>query len=370
MPTVDVVVKSNTKLSVRARQVCGMFDCPPDKKQELSWKANLPIESKPWNIGLIVGPSGSGKSVCARSLWPEQMAQRLEWSESSVIDNFPKTISIEDISAALNGVGFSTIPAWLRPFNVLSNGEQFRVDVARRLIEATGVVVIDEFTSVVDRQVASVACHSVQKQVRKNRQQFVAVSCHHDIIDWLQPDWTFEPATCQFEWRSLRRRPAIEIEVARLPFEAWQMFAPFHYLTGELNKCAQCFGLWANGSLASFVGIIHKPHPIAKNIKGISRAVTLPDWQGLGLIFHLMDTVAAAYKAKGFRMRMYPAHPQFVRAFRKEVWRCDKLPGKRTAPPKATSTVGANNHNQRPCAVFEFIGPAMSAAEAAELIGK
>lgn len=371
MPTVDVVVGGDLDLSIRARQVCGMFDCPPEKKQTRKWVANLPIEDKPWNVGLIVGPSGCGKSTCAKALWPEEYEHFLRWDERSIIDAFPATRTVEEISAALNSVGFSTVPAWLRPYHVLSNGEKFRADIARRMLEQDGLIVIDEFTSVVDRQVASVACHSVQKFIRKNDRQLVAVTCHHDVIEWLQPDWVFQPATLQFEWRCLRRRPDITIEVARLPYKAWELFAPYHYLTADLHKAATCFGLWANGTLAAFAGVLHKPHASAKNIKGISRCVTLPDWQGLGLAFVLMETIGQAYKATGFRTRAYPAHPQFVRSFKKDKWRCDKKPGNSSSPFNQNSAKRfITAAQQRPCAVFEYIGPAMERHDAEKLLAR
>lgn len=369
MPTVDVVVSNEATLSIRARQVCGMFDCPPQAKQERRWRAELPLHEREWSIGLIVGPSGCGKTTCARSLWPDEFGQGLTWTNRSIVDDFGSKHTIEEIANALNSVGFSTIPAWLRPFNVLSNGEQFRAEMARRIIEDESLIVVDEFTSVVDRQVAKVACHSVQKYVRKKHKQFVAVTCHADVIDWLQPDWIFEPATQHFTWRCLRQRPEISVEVGRLPYSAWSIFAPYHYLTGELNRAAKCFGLWANGRLASFAAVLHKPHPVAKNIKAVSRVVTLPDWQGLGLAFVLLETLGSAYKSQGFRFCNYPSHPQFVRAHKATMWKCNKKPGKATSPysPK-TSTMSKGTAKQRPCAVFEYIGPAMERNEAKRLI--
>ncbi len=370
MPTLDVVVESGIDLSIRARQVCGMFDCPPEERQRLSWKASLPLEEKPWSIGLIVGPSGSGKSVCSRKLWPKEYAYTPTWDGPTVIDCFDKSLSIETIAKALSSVGFSTIPAWLRPFAVLSNGEKFRAEIARRLIESDGLIVVDEFTSVVDRQVAKVACHAVQKFVRKQEKQLVAVTCHADVIDWLQPDWVFDPAELSFRWRSLQRRPDLCVEVARVPYEAWRLFAPFHYLTAKLNKAARCYGLWADGELASFVGVLHRPHPRAKNIKGISRVVTFPDWQGLGLAFVFMEAIGGAYKALGYRLRIYPAHPAFIRAARPAEWKCVKRPG-----TYAMHLSGGSRFNiqrkvtsaPRPCATFEYVGPAMDKLAAQRL---
>ena len=66
-----------------------------------------------------------------------------------------------------------------------------RVDLARALLEKD-FVCFDEFTSVVDRQVAQTACIAINKAIKKTDKKFVAVSCHYDILDWLQPDWVFD----------------------------------------------------------------------------------------------------------------------------------------------------------------------------------
>jgi GNAT superfamily N-acetyltransferase len=363
VPTLNVVIDSGVNLSTRGRQVCGMFDCPPEEKQRFEWKAELPIEERDWSIGLIVGPSGCGKSTAAKALWPDQYALSPTWDDRSIIDNFRADRSIEEVSGALSSVGFSTIPAWLRSYHVLSNGERFRADIARRMLDQDGLIVVDEFTSVVDRQIAKVACHSVQKFVRKNKRQLVAVTCHNDVEDWLQPDWVFEPAIRKFRWRSLQRRPTVECRVARLPYEAWRLFAPYHYMSNDLHKAAQCFGLWADGTLAAFLAVLHRPHAKAKNIKGVSRVVTLPDWQGLGLAFTLMEIVGAAYRACGFRFRNYPAHPAFVRSHRRDRWRLCKSPGVYSSKP--SSTGDCPQFGSRPCAVFEFVGKPMTDKQAA-----
>ena len=362
MPTAHVVVESSPTLSIRARQVCGIFDCPPQDKQRLEWNAALPIEDKPWNIGLIVGPSGCGKSTVARHLWPKEYAYQPRWDGETLIDCFDKRHNVEDISTALNSVGFSTVPAWIRPYHVLSNGERFRAEMAKRMLEQDGVIVIDEFTSVVDRQVATIACNAVQKYVRRNQRQLVAVTCHHDVVDWLQPDWTYEPATQTFAWRSLQQRPTVSCEVARIPYEAWRVFAPYHYMTADLHKGARCFGLWCNGTLAAF-GAVLQVVCKADNVKGLSRLVTLPDYQGLGLAFVLSETIGAALTGMGWRYRNYPAHPSFIRAYRKDRWVCCKQPGTFSST-RGTTIMSAK---QRPCAVYEYIGPKMDRDDAIRL---
>ena len=369
MPAIDVVVESGFQLSTRARQVCGMFDCPPEEKQRLEWKAEFPIEDRDWSVGLIVGPSGSGKTTIARHLWPNEISKSFEWTDRSVIDDLPG--DIETTSRCLNSVGFSTVPAWLRPYHVLSNGEKFRVDIARRILEDDETIVVDEFTSVVDRRVAKIASHAVQKSIRRGKKKFVAVSCHEDVIDWLQPDWIFSPDEKSFSWRSVQPRPQARVEVARIPIEAWNLFAPFHYLSADLNLAAQCFGLWYEGTLASFIGVIHRPNRYFKNIKAASRLVTLPDFQGLGLAFHLSETIGSAYSATGFRFRNYPAHPFFVRSYNRKNWRLLRKPGKvhTQSIQSLLAKKGASN-TSRPCATLEYIGKRMPVEDARRLLAK
>ncbi len=366
MQTAHVVVETATSTSVRARQVSSMFDVPAQSKARLEWDVDVPGNDETWNVGLIVGPSGAGKSSVMRHVYGEMLA--LDWSAPSVVDDFRKGLSVEAITEACSAVGFNTIPAWLRPFAVLSNGERFRVDLARRMLELPDPIVVDEFTSVVDRQVAQIGSHAAQKYVRRLGRKLVAVTCHYDVIDWLQPDWVLDMSTRQLTRRLLQRRPALDIVVGRVPYAAWATFAPFHYLTADLNRAARCFGLWCNGTLAAFLGALHRPHAKVDDIMGVSRVVTLPDWQGIGLAFALLDTVGAAYRGVGKRFHNYPAHPSFVRAHdRSPRWRIEKLPGTYSGKSGASST-NKSIQQQRPCGVFSYVGPALPRAEAEALI--
>lgn len=369
MPSIDILVQSEIDKTARVRQLGAMFDVPLQEVARLEWHGTLPIEDDEWNIGLIVGPSGSGKTTIANQLFGAHVP--LQWQSKSVIDDFAKSLSIEQIAGVCQSVGFNTIPAWMRPYDVLSTGEKFRVDVARRMLELSDPIVIDEFTSVVDRQVARIGSHAVQKFVRKNNRKLIAVSCHYDIIEWLQPDWIFEPASMTFQRRLLQRRPNIEVTIERVPYSAWKMFAQFHYLTNELHKAARCYVLFADGRPASFVGVLRQPHAQVDDIKRISRIVTLPDWQGIGLGMCLADTLGAAYKATGIRLRNYPAHPSFIRAHDKSKnWHMEKRPGTYSTKTsgKRDTIAKAIRFGDRPCAVFEYCGPAMDVTDARRLV--
>lgn len=362
MPTADLVridlsVESAVARTARVRQLEAMFDVPATDKASRSWSGELPIGARPWRVGLIVGPSGCGKSSVARAAFGE--VAPLEWKGGAVVDDFAPACSMEEIAAVCGAVGFNTIPAWVRPYSVLSNGERFRVEVARRLLETSGIVLLDEFTSVVDRQVAKIGAHAVQKYARKNGRQVVAATCHYDVTDWLQPDWILEPATMEFQWRELQRRPKIAVEIGRLPYEAWRLFAPYHYMSADLHRSARCYGLWADGTLASFAAYMYRPHPKARDIWGCSRAVTLPDWQGLGLHLVMVDAIGGALKAHGLRAHGYPAHPSLVRALdRSPSWAMRKRPGTFASTQRGAASRNIGHQGGRACAVFEYVGPA------------
>jgi len=369
MPRVDLVKEIQIERSSRVMQLEGMFDVPPAARSKLEWHGDVPLDDKDWQVGLIVGPSGAGKSSIARDLFGARVDKKLKWGQGSVVDSFDEQLSMKEITAACQAVGFNTIPAWMRPFKVLSTGEQFRVDLARRIVESNGLVVVDEFTSVVDRQVAKIGSHAVQKYVRRSKRQFVAVTCHYDVVAWLRPDWILEPApgeSLKFEWTAGRwlQRPDIDVTISPVPYAAWHTFAPFHYLTSEMNRAAQCYALFVGDRIAAFTSVLHFPHKKVKNLKSMSRTVTLPDWQGLGLAFVLNDTLGACYRTLGYRYRNYPAHPSFIRSNQNSPkWRLMKRPG------QFATASGPLHLGGRPCAVFEYVGePWPDRAEAAALI--
>lgn len=400
MATIDVTVRTEVSRSVRARQLEGMFDVPGAPHQEISWQFEAPLEERDWSVGLIVGPSGAGKSTIAKHLFGDE--RKPTWEAASVVDDFDKSLSMRDVAKVCQAVGFNTVPAWLRPYDVLSTGEKFRVDLARVLAESKpdDTILVDEFTSVVDRQVAQIGANAVQKWVRRaGDRRFVAVSCHYDIVDWLQPDWIIEPAERRFTWRSVQPRPQVEIEIAPVGYGAWQLFAPFHYLTANLNRTARCFAAFVGDEPVAFAGVLRRPHPKVRDIMGVSRLVTLPDWQGLGLAFVLVDALGGAYKAVGERLHTYPAHPALIHAFdRSPSWALKQKPGFQGGgmtlpsnnPSMSPSRVlkrprtGGNTHGivhgpnaelvqswrhgSRPCAVFEWAGDALPERDARRLL--
>src|SRR5260370_13465940 len=158
MAPAPVIVDTPIVRTARVAQVEGLFDIPPTQKSQLEWDVHLPLEEKPWHIGLIVGPSGCGKSTVARALFGSRFDAQDSlpgWpQDQSILDGFPQDMPIKEVVGLLSSVGFSSPPSWLRPFRVLSTGEQFRVTLARLLAYVPDMVVMADYTSVVDPTLA------------------------------------------------------------------------------------------------------------------------------------------------------------------------------------------------------------------------
>lgn len=191
MPCFDIVKDIAPDSTFRVKSVIGAFDIDVEHIQE-HFSGNIDIEDKEWNIGLIVGGSGTGKSTIANEIFGDAVIRGFEYSAASVVDDMPQDKSVKDIEKAFTVVGFASAPSWLKPYSVLSNGEKMRVDIARALLEERDIVVFDEFTSVVNREVAKTASYAISKAVKKQNKKFVAVACHKDIIEWLEPDWIYD----------------------------------------------------------------------------------------------------------------------------------------------------------------------------------
>lgn len=197
MPHFDIVRKASPAQTYRVASVIGTYDLQESSVEEhFVGDINLPEK---WNVGLIVGRSGTGKTTIAKELFGDHIINGYEWKAESLLDDFPKGVSMNEIYQALNSVGFSSPPSWLKPYAVLSNGEKMRADLARAIIENHDLFVFDEFTSVVDRTVAQIGSLATQKAIRRANKQFIAVTCHHDVQEWLMPDWVFNTDTMTFE---------------------------------------------------------------------------------------------------------------------------------------------------------------------------
>jgi hypothetical protein len=315
MPSFTHIVECPYFDSFRASKIAGMFDIPPTLKLKKEWQVDFPIENLKdnWNVGLIVGASGSGKSILSSKIFGEKnIHKEFKWNENnSFIDDFPKELNITEIVEALSHVGFSSPPSWLLPYQKLSNGQKFRAEIARVLFEYKDLAIVDEFTSVIDRNVAKIGCAAIQKLIRKQNKKLVAVSCHYDIIEWLEPDWYYDVSSNQF-FAGRLRRPSIQLEIYKCKKDCWRLFKEHHYLSSDIANGAQCFILLINNEPAAFASFIHFQHPKVINTKREHRTVVLPDYQGIGIGNILSEYVGDYCLNLGHNYISTSSHPAMI----------------------------------------------------------
>lgn len=363
MPTVDVVVKTPIEKTFHVEQVAGMFDLAVEGEASESFSVELPAHDEDWQIGAIVGPSGSGKTTIARAAFGDCLAAAKPWPKTkAVVDGFGKAL-IKEITHALTSVGFSSPPAWVKPYHVLSNGEQFRCELARALLSDKQMIAVDEFTSVVDRTVAKIGSAALSKAVRRDNKKFVAISCHYDILDWLEPDWVLDMATGRLERRRLRR-PKIKLEIAPVHRCAWELFQRHHYLNHGISLIARCFVAFFEDQPVAFSAWIHYlSRNRRKGDMREHRTVVLPDYQGLGIGNRLSNFCASIWTGIGGRAFSTTSHPAMIRHRSKSpLWNRKRL-GRVTRQVEGSllgnAAPGYVGSSSRVTAGFQYVGPPM-----------
>jgi len=232
------------------------------------------------------------------------------------------------------------MPTWLKPYQVLSTGERFRADLARTLIDAgknltprrTGaedthhsflcpsaplrehsLLVVDEFTSSLERTIAKTTSAALVRFIRSARdKRLVAVTCHDDILDWLQPDWVVRLVNNDAPQLTRGRlpRPKIRLPVRKVPQATWSQFVRHHYLAGGLARSATCYAAFLDDRPIAFCAAVAALG--WKKTKRITRLVTLPEFQGLGIAGQLLQFVATYESTKGNRVTITASHPAIL----------------------------------------------------------
>ena len=308
----EIVLKSNVNRDKYTDYIQEHFDLAVSDVAEVRIPNNLNLSKlgSEWNIGVICGASGSGKSTILHSLGE---ITEVEFDNNKpLISNF-EPMTPQEASSILCAMGLASVPTWIRPYSSLSNGERYRAEVAKRIsFNRGGVILVDEYTSVVDRNVAKSMSNALQKYIRKEKKQIILATCHYDILEWLQPDWIYDlnKGGALEKGDCLRQRPQISLSVYRSTYDTWNIFKKHHYMTEEMNKSASCFVFSWEKQLVAFVGVLPQPSGyFDKAVRG-TRTVVLPDFQGLGIGSRITDFIASIYKQAGYRYFTKTVNPK------------------------------------------------------------
>ena len=353
-----ILLKSSIKNDDYTNYVYEAFDIQNKEETEVEVSFNL-SEAKnfDWNIGVIYGSSGSGKTTILKRMG--KLSESNFDYEKPLISNFD-WLKPKEATLLLTSMGLSSVPTWLRPFRLLSNGEQYRASLAYKVGKAKDneVVLVDEYTSVVDRDVAKAMSFALQKYIRRTNKRIILASCHFDIMEWLMPDWTCSPqknggALERGEW--LRKgKPQIKLQVSRVEYDTWNFFKKHHYLTEDLNKAFNLLLFEWNGKPVGIVVYKSQPTGAVPNGYGLSRTVVLPDYQGMGIGSKISEFTCAILVNKGKRVFTKTINPALGEY--REKSNVFKPTSKNRKIRKDANTDNAGKRLSRPSYCHEYIG--------------
>jgi len=303
MQTFSVMLTSEASNTYYSRRAIDSVDLNINEKlkHELSIEANL---ESPYRLGLIIGASGSGKTTLAKSMFGDDCFETVLNPDLPIIDQFPEELDYDQRVAILSGIGLAQVPCWVRPVKTLSNGQKSRAEAALLMCK-NELTIIDEWTSVVDRTVAKVMSHCLQKHARRYNKQVVVLSCHYDVIEWLNPDWIIDCNAGTYTDRRLlcrdfKRTEQLQFDIRIVGKETWKYFSKYHYLSHRSPPgFSICYGLFHGDNQIGFVAfsnyIPYSQNRKLNNEKMIlhaNRTVIHPDYCGFGLGIKLVTEAA------------------------------------------------------------------------------
>ena len=183
---------------------------------------------------------------------------------------------------------------------------------------------IDEFSSVVDRQIAQIGASAFAKSWRRlpSRPQAVLLSCHYDILDWLTPDWVFDTASGTFQWGWPRRRPTIGLEIYQCRQADWALFAAHHYLDLPPMIAATHYMGLVDGQPVAHIAFSTRPGLTEARA---CRLVVMPEWQGAGVGMRFLNGCCSLWltgqNRYGLPLRtlFHTSHPGLAAALRRDA---------------------------------------------------
>lgn len=334
MQNFKLTLASPVATSFRATKAANSLDIDSEKKSIHHFEVRADIES-PFNIGLIVGASGSGKTTLAKHIYGEECFKEILDMTKPIIDQFPDSMTYDECAAMLCGVGLTAVPCWIRPAYTLSNGQRARAECALQMArDDISIIVIDEWTSVVDRTVAKVMSHCIQKHARKTGKKIVLLSCHYDVIEWLNPDWVIDANKQTYEnrrllWRESKRTEQLNFQIFETDRSTWKYFSRYHYLSEKLAGGKQYFyGLWDGANQIGFLAFSnYVPHRNGtKMILHFNRLVIHPDYCGLGLGIYFLNECAKIVHEKNYEvMGKFSSIPVYNSLKQNQHWRLNDV---------------------------------------------
>jgi uncharacterized protein len=192
---IDRRFSSSVERTSRVLEIAEGFGLGLSDKQFVIYD-NLAIDIEPGDIVYITGQSGSGKSLLLRDIIAQMRQSGLkvadlndiELEEKPVIDLVgDSTAKAADILAK---AGISDAWVYIRKPSELSDGQRYRLKLAKVMDSDADVWVADEFGAILDRPTAMAAAFSMQKVARALGKTLIVATTHTDLRSNLGPSLT------------------------------------------------------------------------------------------------------------------------------------------------------------------------------------
>ncbi len=337
MQAYNVTLESPVAKSYRCKRAADSLDIDVAKKSVHTLNVNADLET-PYSIGLILGASGSGKTTLAKQIFGEDCFESILDETKPIIEQFPEQYDYETCSKILSGVGLTQVPCWIRPVYTLSNGQKARAEAAL-LMCRDELTIIDEWTSVVDRTVAKVMSHCIKKHARASQKRIILLSCHYDVVDWLNPDWIIDCNKQEYIdrrllWREFNRAERLQFSIRETDKTTWRCFSRYHYLSDKLpGGHVRYFGLFHGQNQIGFICYAnYVPYRQTqrfrkeKMIMHANRIVVHPDYAGIGLGILMTNETAKYMDSQNFRvMCKFSSTPMYKAMTKSPCWKLRAL---------------------------------------------
>ncbi|MGQ9650858.1 MAG: AAA family ATPase [Phycisphaerae bacterium] len=243
--------------------------------------SDLALDLRRGSVTLIVGPSGAGKTLLIR-----EIARRAPMSQVvgdmdmpadvPVLDAVAPTRPINEAIGLLTACGLGEPWLWMRPFDVLSDGERFRARLARavslgRRNGQRGVLLCDEFGSLLHERLAKAVAFNLRKLAARERLAVVVATSREDIEPDLHPDCVIRLSrqsgvvrACRgrgFDGAGARLSFADDLQVVQGTLRDYEAFASMHYRHRQQVGFVSAVFVMRDRRTSEALGVVVYGHP-------------------------------------------------------------------------------------------------------------
>ena len=153
------------------------------------------IDVNSGDVVYINGQSGSGKSVLLRELKREMQKDGMNVGDIDNVEIDPDKPLIDQIGEnttdainILSKAGINDAYLMIRRVSELSDGQRYRLKLAKLMESDADVWIADEFGAVLDRVTAKVVAYNAQKLARSLGKTLIVATTHTDLVEELGPN--------------------------------------------------------------------------------------------------------------------------------------------------------------------------------------